>query len=254
MTLVIKINSLNEKSQLDALGDRLHINVVDNIVGDNTNFIQLVDGKLSFSWPDKLNATKHKKYLNINFNFIEYYNYHKRQNYSFKKEPFYKALGLNKSTNLNILDATCGTGKDAILMLFFGAKLTCFEKSPVIFELLKDALNRACENLEIGHIFKEKMSLNSGDCMLSDGSDESYDTVYIDPMFTKNTKTSLPRKEMQLFREILIEEDNFEALLLWAKSIAHKRVVYKRPVGQKTESSVKISFSGKTTAYDVWFI
>ena len=45
--------------------------------------------------------------------------------------------------NPHIVDATAGLGRDAFLLASLGAKVTLIERSPMMYELLKEGMERA---------------------------------------------------------------------------------------------------------------
>lgn len=84
------------------------------------------------------------------------------------------------------------------------------------------------------------------------------DVIYYDPMYPEklgSKKSALPRKEMQIFKQIVGEDhDSFE-FISWAKSIAKERVVVKRSLAAKPiMPNPTASYEGKSTRYDMYKI
>lgn len=174
---------------------------------------------------------------------------HYKKKYALKSQPLAKSLGItDHNAEHRVIDCTLGTGKDAILLLSFGAKLECFERKPEVFILALDAWLRASKDPDYGETFKKRMKLNLGQAWESDFGD-SFELAYFDPMYPEKKKKALPRKEMQVFKEIVGEDQDiesvFEQLLM-----KFKRVVVKRPVKSDLVKKGAVSFCGKTTRYD----
>jgi 16S rRNA (guanine1516-N2)-methyltransferase len=88
------------------------------------------------------------------------------------------------------------------------------------------------------------------------GSAQSYDVIYLDPMYPERSKSVLAKKEMQMLQKLIGHEEDAEHLLTAALAAAGKRVVVKRPktAPPLADSSPTHSLSGKTTRYDVYMI
>ena len=184
----------------------------------------------------------------ILFNFNELWASHNNKKYSINKEPLAKALGIKGRSNTHVWDMTCGSGKDSILLLKFGAKVTGFERNPSVAALLLLA--------------REKFSSHSFDVLF--GSATSYDelleksipdVLYYDPMYPEEgkNKSALPRKEMQVFRELVGKDLDEEEIFSWAKSSGIKRLVVKRGVKSPTLNAKPSSqYIGKSARYDLY--
>lgn len=182
------------------------------------------------------------------FNFEELYQYHQRQNYALSKEPLAKALAIKGSKDgvdkRVIWDTTCGTGKDSLLIHFFGAKLTAFERNPAIYLLLEDALRR----------FPLDFSLTFGDASKMDTSHKP-EVIYYDPMYPSKKKSALARKEMRIFKDLVGEDLDSTEFLEWAMKTATERVVVKRPLeADPVKEKPTASYVGKSTRYDMYKI
>ena len=188
----------------------------------------------------------------LKFDFIKQWNHHLRQNYIIKNQPLARALGLKKHTVKKVLDATCGTGKDALLILSFGACVEAYERHPLFAEMIKVALEEAKKYPVLGQVLMERFSFYQKDCRLAVPED-FFDAIYYDPMYEKKGK-ALPRKEMQIFREILKEDDKREQeeFFIWSLQRT-RRLVVKRPLkGEALFNRPHITYKGKSTRYDVY--
>lgn len=181
------------------------------------------------------------------FNFEEEMNYHRHKKYILNQEPLAKALGLNKIKDRVIWDVTCGTGKDALLISSFGGKVIAFERNPIIYLLIQDALN---------HSSREFFKIYYGDSSaLSLPFLGRPDVIYYDPMYPEKKKSALPRKEMQIFKTLIGPDTDSLEFLKWARTKALERVVVKRPSGAVgIMTDVSATYEGKSTRYDMYKI
>ncbi|MDX1458460.1 MAG: class I SAM-dependent methyltransferase [Marinobacter sp.] len=167
-----------------------------------------------------------------------------------------KAVGLQKTrTPLHVLDATAGLGQDAFVLAGLGCRMTLFERSPVIHALLADGLARGQINEAVAPIM-ERMTLKAGssiDWLRERGADAA-DVIYLDPMFPHRDKSALVKKEMQVFRPIVGDDDDAPALLEAALAAATYRVVVKRPRKAPTIEGIEPAtrVEGKSSRYDIY--
>lgn len=169
-----------------------------------------------------------------------------------------KAVGLQKTRqSLHVLDATAGLGQDAFVLASLGCRVTLFERSPVVHAILADGLARASINEQCADI-TSRMKLEEGDSLqwLQRCEPDSVDVIYLDPMFPHRDKSALVKKEMQVFRQVVGDDDDSDALLEAALAVARYRVVVKRP--RKAEPlngpPVTTRVEGKSSRYDVYSI
>ncbi|MBW7472730.1 class I SAM-dependent methyltransferase [Marinobacter sp. M216] len=167
-----------------------------------------------------------------------------------------KAVGLQKTrATLRVVDATAGLGQDAFVLASLGCEVTLFERNPVIHALLADGLARASLNVDCAPIIA-RMSLKEGSSLtwLEAAAPGSADVIYLDPMFPHRDKSALVKKEMQVFRSVVGDDTDAEALLEAALGCATYRVVVKRPRKAPTiagpEPATRIE--GKSSRYDIY--
>ena len=168
-----------------------------------------------------------------------------------------RAVGFGKWPGLSVLDGTAGLGRDSFVLADLGARVTLCERSPLVFALLRDGLERA--RVSADDWLQEVSSrmylqrVDSVDWMRAfDG--EPPDTVYLDPMFPPRKKSARVKKEMWLFQHLLETDDRPEQLLEPALALARRRVVVKRPSRAPALGGHKPHFelSGKTVRFDVY--
>jgi 16S rRNA (guanine1516-N2)-methyltransferase len=184
----------------------------------------------------------------ILFNFNELWASHNNKKYSIQKEPLAKALGIKGREKTHVWDLTCGSGKDSILLLKFGAKVTAFERNPSVAALLllaKKSFSSNSFNIHFGSGPAHKELLETS----------PPDVLYYDPMYpeTGKKKSALPRKEMQVFRDLVGKDLDEEEIYLWAKNSGIKRFVVKRGVKSPTlKARPSSQYIGKSARYDLY--
>ena len=157
---------------------------------------------------------------------------HRRKFGGGKGQAIAKAVGLNKTKQLTVLDATAGMGGDAFVLASLGCEVTLVERSPVVRALLADGISRAlASDDEELQVIVARMHLIEGDSIdyLQRLEPASFNVVYLDPMFPQRKKSAEVKKEMQFFHDIVGDDADADSLLSPALNIAENRVVVKRP-------------------------
>jgi 16S rRNA (guanine1516-N2)-methyltransferase len=172
-------------------------------------------------------------------------------------EAISKAVGIKKGHRPTIVDATAGWGRDAFVLATLGCRVHMIERSEVIAKLLEDGLRRAEQDEKIGVLIKDKLSLTCGDSrqeLLQTPFEP--EVVYLDPMFPHKGKSALVKKEMRILQEVVGQDEDADALLKLALTIAAKRVVVKRPAYADFLAEIKPNTSIKTKKhrFDIYLI
>lgn len=167
-----------------------------------------------------------------------------------------KAVGLQKTRqSLRVVDATAGLGQDAFVLASLGCQVTLFERSPVVHALLSDGLARAALNEQSAPL-AARMSLQPGNSIdwLRRAGEDAADVIYLDPMFPHRDKSALVKKEMQVFRTVVGDDDDSPELLAAALAVATYRVVVKRPRKADSVSGPEPAtrIEGKSSRYDIY--
>lgn len=177
---------------------------------------------------------------------------HRRQYGGGRGQLIAKAVGLKKGECPRVLDATAGLGQDAFVLACLGCEVTMIERSGVVAALVEDALVCAKEDVDVA-----RLTLVHADAIdyLKTQSGRDYDVVYLDPMYPTDNKTAASKKEMQILRDIVGDDEDVDRLLEVALSVAKKRVVVKRP---RLAVTIKgptpdLVLKGKSSRYDVYF-
>ena len=172
-----------------------------------------------------------------------------------KQELIAKAIGLGKGFS-EVWDVTAGLAEDAWFMLRLGARVTAFERNPLVAEIVKDAWRRARISplhSDLSSRF-EIINKDAIEVLKKIETGQGPEVIYVDPMFHfEKKKTALPRKEMQIFRELVGADSDFEVLLAEALRVARFRVVVKRPLKEKALlPGVQHRFEGSSIRYDLY--
>lgn len=170
-----------------------------------------------------------------------------------KDEAIAKACGLNKKRDLQIIDATAGLGRDALVLANLGAKVTLVERNPIVAALLYDGLRRASLDTATMDI-AARMQLHFSPALAALTELPVADVVYLDPMFPPREKSALVKKEMRAFHDVVGSDTDADALLAPALALAQYRVVVKRPGYAEVLAGVEpqLVVKGKNNRFDVY--
>jgi len=177
-----------------------------------------------------------------------------------KGQTIAKAIGISSKNKPHILDATAGLGRDSLILANLGSKISLIEQSPVLAEMLYQAIQSATDNTLFQQATIHGFKLYHADAttFMNDKVIADCDVVYLDPMYPEKKKSALVKKDMQILQSLIghsSEAENAE-LLTAAINFAKQRVVVKRP---KSANPIKgpaptMSLHSKKTRYDVYVI
>lgn len=189
----------------------------------------------------------------IRVDFVEGASAHRRKFGGGRGQDIAKAVGLKHGFSPSVLDATAGLGRDAFVLASLGCQVTLMERNPAVAALLENGLERARLNIETADI-ANNMQLIHASSIEQMLQQTSHDVVYLDPMYPHKEKSALVKKEMRVFQSLVGEDNDADALLEPAKSIAEYRVVVKRPnyappIGDKKPST---SIKMKKNRFDIY--
>lgn len=198
------------------------------------------------------------KKLNSTFSplFVDYLSgkqSYRRQHASLRTELLARALGLKHHNKPKIIDATGGLGQDSFILASLGFDVVMLERSAIIFALVEDGIKRALEDSHVAPIAKRMHPLQV-DSISYLKNEPSVDLIYLDPMFPERQKSAKVKKEMEIFRDLVGEDEDGEELLQQALACATDRVVVKRPRLASSIPGPKPSFalSGRACRFDVY--
>lgn len=179
---------------------------------------------------------------------------HRRKFGGGKGQLIAKAVGVKSGIYPHVLDATAGLARDAFVLASLGCTMTLVERSPVVAELLCHALAQG-QRSEIQPICSRMSLLNeNANDWLNRQEGTVADVIYLDPMYPHRDKSSLVKKEMRVFHDLVGMDGDSDALLESALSKARYRVVVKRPRKGDALNGPKPNhqLAGKSTRYDIY--
>lgn len=180
-----------------------------------------------------------------------------------KKQAIARAVGASTKHRLQVVDATCGFGTDALVLAYLNCKVYAIEKNPTVAKLTHDRFLKFKENNFLAPIIKN-ITLLTGDALQlipeiiqKHKSNWLPDAIYLDPMFDKKTHAA-PNKLMQILQSIVTtDHKNYgdsQNLLQFSLSYPVKRIVVKRPrIAPYLENiTPDFSLTGKANRFDVY--
>jgi 16S rRNA (guanine1516-N2)-methyltransferase len=192
----------------------------------------------------------------VHVDFVSGKSAHRRRFGGGRGQPLARAVGLKQGRTPSVIDATAGLGRDAFVLASLGCEVRMVERSPVIAALLRDGLERGAKDGESAPVVARMSLVNTDGVEFLSSLQEADrpDVVYLDPMYPHREKSSLVKKEMRLFRQLVGDDLDAPALLDAARQVALNRVVVKRPAkapevgGQKPSMAIR----SPNTRYDVY--
>lgn len=167
----------------------------------------------------------------------------------------FQAVGF-RNGRPTVFDATAGLGRDAFWLAYHGCRVTAVERSPILFALLQDGLERAARVPEIRERLGDRLHLlhaDARDLLQRLGPADMPDVVYLDPMFPLRKKSGLVKVEMRILRRLVGDDPDAGELFALARAVARQRVVVKRHRhAEPLAPNPSHSLSDKTTRYDVY--
>ncbi|MEX2489227.1 MAG: class I SAM-dependent methyltransferase [Pseudomonadales bacterium] len=170
---------------------------------------------------------------------------------SSRKAPLARATGAGR--NVHVLDCTAGLGRDSFMLASFGCTVTMVERSPVLVQLLEDALDRAIYT-DVSSIVGRMKILEANAIELLQGLKEAPDVIYLDPMFPPRSKHAKVKGDMQILQRYLGPDRDTRILIDTALATRCHRVVIKRPAHGAAIAELEPTFTlkGKTSRFDVF--
>lgn len=188
---------------------------------------------------------------------------HRQQFGGGRGQAICKAIGLKSGVTPSILDTTAGLAGDAFVLATMGCPITLLERSPILYTLIENAVERAALSESFQTIVDQGFHIKNCDAndyikaQLENRSvtpQEQPDVIYIDPMYPERKKSALVKKDMQVLQRLHGQDDNPAELLDNALCYAKKRVVVKRPIQAETLNDKKPNtcIKSKKTRYDIY--
>ncbi|MFP5520510.1 MAG: class I SAM-dependent methyltransferase [Bdellovibrionia bacterium] len=150
---------------------------------------------------------------------------YQRKNLRGKNEPLARAFTGNRNYK-RVHDLSLGLAIDALTAIQLGFEVSGNERSPLIALMIKAAI-QATNTANYKFTFFE----SNAETLLSDSLFlEKIEVLYFDPMYPHKKKSALPKKEMQIFRDLVGDDMDAESVLEYALKTQVPRIVVKRPV------------------------
>jgi 16S rRNA (guanine1516-N2)-methyltransferase len=148
-----------------------------------------------------------------------------------QKQLLAKAIGLKPNFKPQVLDATAGLGTDSFVLAQLGCPIILLERSPIIFLLLKDALERALKHPKFFSLSIELIKIEALTYLkqITSNLNSIPEIIYLDPMYPHSSKSALVKKEMRFLRDLVGDDTDAPNLLKLAIMCAKQRVIVKRP-------------------------
>jgi 16S rRNA (guanine1516-N2)-methyltransferase len=171
-------------------------------------------------------------------------------------EALGRAVGAGKFSNLIVVDATAGLGRDSFVLADLGCRVIMLERLSIVHALLEDGMARALASDDTwlcAVVGRMSLACVEAADWLADAATPAVDVVYLDPMFPARRKSARVKKEMWAFQQLIAEQPPLPLLDL-ALSRAGRRVVVKRPARAPSLEERKPAFTlpGKTVRFDVY--
>ena len=158
----------------------------------------------------------------------------------------------NAEGELTAVDATAGLGEDSLLLAAAGFNVTLYERNPVVYELLRDALDRAAQIPELAPIVERMHAVHADSVAGMQALETPPDVILLDPMFPARQKSALVKKKLQMIQKLEQPCDDEVTLLLTAMEAKPRKLIVKRPpkgdylAGLKPDHSIE----GKAVRFD----
>lgn len=163
-----------------------------------------------------------------------------------RRQPLGRACGLKPGRPATIVDATLGLGRDAATLAGLSAKVVGYERHPLLHALLSDAWARAPTNI------RNNLEIRLGDGLAV--AWESFDAVYLDPMFPDAGRRAAPGLAMQVLKALVGDDADNPERLVGRLASPPCRIVLKRPPrGARVRlADPDLVFGGGRAAYAVY--
>lgn len=221
---------------------------------DNISHNSLLSEFHIFYKEDRLILKNIKKNMELYVDFLSN-DIENRINQKTAKLPLIKAIEGKKQIPLNIIDATAGLGIDSFCMASRGHRVNAIEKSPIVYSLLKNGLERANCNPKLQDISK-RIQLSYGNALHLIDNYNSIDIIYLDPMFPAKKNSAKVKKNMQILQSLLSYDydQNEKKLFDISSKVANNKVIIKRAKTSRFFANEVPSSQiiGKSNRFDIY--
>lgn len=201
-----------------------------------------------------LQKTSDKRFKPFYIDFTSGKLLYRSQQAGLRKELIARAIGIKPKEHPRIIDATAGLGRDSFILATLGFEVTMLERSPILFTLLNDAIERARKHPQTTSIIERLTLIHADAISWLQQNTQHPDIIYLDPMFPGREKSASVKKEMAILQDLLGKDTDCDTLFETALTCAAKKVVVKRPRLAKsiTNKAPNFSLEGKSSRFDVY--
>lgn len=237
------------RSYLIALAERLCLPVIDAPVPPYSYLLTVRQSKL------ELLTRKSPEVSPLSVDFLSgpvYYRFLRNRTIN---QPLARAVGIKRGHRPAVLDGTAGFGEDGFVLASLGCPVTMIERSPIIWALLADGVERAQADKSVAAVFNEHVTLRQADTIdYLASTTEVFDTIFLDPMYPSAPGSALNKQRMRTLRDLVGSDSDTSQLLSTALDKAGKRVTVKRPLRAAALDRREPTFSigSKRSRYDVY--
>ncbi len=162
----------------------------------------------------------------------------------------------NKQRNIkSILDLTGGWGMDSFILACHGHDVTSIEQNQLVHRISAHSLNcaRAIKRSTAAASRITMIHNRSADYLQNHDHADSFDCIYLDPMFPDHKSSAKPTKGLQIL-QMLTQNQDIKTCFEMALQKAKKRVVVKRPAKASPLSDLlpDLVFREKTIRFDIY--
>ena len=175
---------------------------------------------------------------------------------SARSELLLKALG--GKAGETVVDMTTGLGTDTWLLAAFGYTVYACERSPTLYAMLEDGLQRVrASQGEVSQASNVANNIRLQNLDSSSSVESSWGAKYavIDPMFPVKRKQALASGDMQMLQRFVGRGGSVDSLLQAAKAQGIQRAVVKRALRSRERYALLeplYSLEGRSTRFDVF--
>ncbi|OAJ33513.1 class I SAM-dependent methyltransferase [Piscirickettsia salmonis] len=247
VAIIIKDSQFTEKSQ--TLAHSIHLPLIDEANPCHYDYYLSYDA-VGLA----LESSTNNSFKPLRIDFVHGKTAQRLQQASINKEAIAKAFGLHKGRRPYVLDCTAGLGRDAMLLTKLGCRVDMIERSPIIYALLNDALQRASlHSLTKDLTSHIRLFHTQAKNYFDDYPSRHYDVIYLDPMFPEKKKSALAQKEMQIFKEIVGGDLDAHLIFNACQGYYTDRLIIKRPrLAPLLAQSPSYQLAGKANRFDIY--
>lgn len=173
-----------------------------------------------------------------------------------RRSPLARAFGLHRHPPMRVLDTTAGLARDAATLASLGCDVTVVERQPALYALIDDTtrrINATPDDMPAwwSH-WRPPVHADAAHWLSTDDTDDTFDTIYIDPMFASPRRKSAPQKALAWLAELAGTDDDAPALLEIARARAKRRVVVKQHARAEPMAVPDLQIRGRAIRFDIY--